>query len=297
MLQWPPKNGYVHMEKQMPIDRQLVIPAMLASAFAAVFVSVAAADTEIGTAVPAVRPMATDRPDTTESPISVPKGWLQLEMTLADFTFDQFDGDRTQTFAAAPFLLKIGLTDAIDLQLGMNGYVRIDTFGSGQDWREEGAGPFLARLKVNLWGNDAGEFMSGTALALLPFVVIPSPSEDIPPRSVDGGLIVPFALELGHAASFGTMVELDFVHDDTDSIDLVGVMSATLGATLVGPLGGYVEVVGETSLRGRGDTLAFFDAGLTWELSGNARLDIGTRVGLTSESDDFGVFCGFSVRW
>src|SRR5688500_19361057 len=56
-----------------------------------------------------MRDMSTDRPDTTESPLTVDAGHFQLEMSF-------FDVSRHET-AVAPMNLKVGLTDNSDLQL------------------------------------------------------------------------------------------------------------------------------------------------------------------------------------
>src|SRR5512139_7825 len=67
--------------------------------------------------VPATRPLATDRPDRTESPFSVPRGWMQIEADLV--SHGEFQrGDETLTLTSAgAFNLKYGLTHRMDAQL------------------------------------------------------------------------------------------------------------------------------------------------------------------------------------
>lgn len=107
-------------------------------------------------AVPAaaqeVRPLATDRPDRTESPYAVPAGRWQVELDLASFTRDRADGVRNETLSLAPFNLKRGIARDTDLQLIVAPYVRQRADGRTVD----GIGDLTVRLKQNLVSDDGG---------------------------------------------------------------------------------------------------------------------------------------------
>ena len=60
-----------------------------------------------------IESIATDRPDQTETPHTVPKNHFQME---TGFSFEQTDKD-TKTYAYPAALLKYGLTDRLDLRL------------------------------------------------------------------------------------------------------------------------------------------------------------------------------------
>jgi len=246
---------------------------------------------------PLMRPMSTDRPDTTESPYTVDAGHFQVEASVADYTQDSEDGQAVRVWAIAPMLLKVGLLNNVDLQLGLDPYINARATaddGTGTERTTEGFGDTTVRVKINLWGNDAG----GTAFALMPFVVLPTATDGLGAGHVEGGLIAPLAVELPAGFGLGLMAEIDFIRSQTDDryvADLV--YSATVGRDLVGDLGAYVEFAGFHSLSADRDYRGFFNTGLTYSLTPDAQLDAGVRIGLTSAADDFGVFAGVSFRY
>lgn len=236
-----------------------------------------------------LRDMSTDRPDTTESPYTVDAGRVQLELSFLDFTRDREDGRTTRTWQAAPFLLKLGLLNQVDLQLGLDPSTRVD--GDPAETRD-GLGDAVIRLKANLFGNDE----PGPALALMPFVKLPTADEGLGNGNVEGGLIVPLAIPLAPGWNLGTMAELDFNRaDGRTAVDLVH--TATLAHELTDDVGLYVEYAGFAALSGGDRYRGYFDAGLTLALSRDLQLDAGVRVGLTAAADDLGLFTGISVRF
>ncbi|MBN8598511.1 MAG: transporter [Planctomycetes bacterium] len=245
-----------------------------------------------------MREMSTDRPDITESPHTVDAGHFQLEMSFADFSYDRNSPDSltTRGVAAAPMLLKAGLLNSVDLQLGLDPYTWIRTTdrAAGASETAQGFGDIALRLKVNLWGNDEGE----TAFALMPFVTFPTASNDLGAGEVEGGIIAPFGADLPHGFNLGLMAEFDFVRDeDGDGQDVEFVHTATIGRPIVGDLDGFIEYAGFASLSGGHSYRASFDAGLTYGATPDVQLDAGIRIGLTQASEDFGVFGGISVRY
>ncbi len=245
-----------------------------------------------------MRPMSTDRPDTTESPYTVDAGHIQLELSFADYWSDNGSGDSPSShgFAAAPMLIKVGLFNDVDLQLGFDPYTREttdDALGQGSN-TIDGFGDIVARLKVNLWGNDGGT----TAFAIMPFIEFPTASGDAGTGSVAGGLIAVLGVELPYEFSSAFMVEFDFNTNEIDRPyfdDLV--LTATVGRTIVGDLDGYLEYAGFIDLDGDGGYEDYFDAGLTYGLSPDIQLDWGVRIGLAEAAVDLGIFAGISVRF
>jgi hypothetical protein len=249
------------------------------------------------------RSMETDRPDVTESPRTVDAGAVQLELSFAEWTRDSEHGERTDSLAVAPLTLKVGLLNNADLQFVFTPYLH-ENPAAGES--VGGAGDLTLRLKVNLWGNDgdAGGWEGGTALGIMPFVTIPTADDDlaggdIAADHVQGGLIVPFAMDLPGGFALGLMAELDVLYseeDDEHQADFVH--SAALGRDLLGDLGGFVEYVGVAPLDPGRHYQALLSTGLTYGLGPNAQLDGGVRLGLTEhETDDMTLFAGMSLRF
>ncbi len=231
-----------------------------------------------------MRVLSTDRPDTTESAYTVDKGRYQWEVEMASFTRD---GGEWTEYTLGEWNMKYGLTDRADLQL----VLPLHTHMRGGD---EGYGDTQIRLKYNLWGNDSGE----TAMALMPFVKIPTARGTLGNDAFEGGLILPFSFSLPGDWSCGVMAEVDLAYDDLeDDHYLVGLVSATGSHAITENTAGFLEIVGIFSAESSNDTEAYFNTGLTWALADAWQLDGGIRFGLTSASTDLTPFLGISHKF
>jgi len=228
------------------------------------------------------RELSPDRPDTTESPITVDAGAFVVEASYLDWARD--GGDETLTVMATNF--KIGLTDRIDLQTVIDAHIDERPAAGGGS---EGFGDVTLRLKYNVWGNDGGP----TAFALFPFIKIPT-GTDVSNGEVEGGLILPFSTDLADGIGLGLMAEFDAVHDGVDGYDLEFVHSAVLGFDLTDALGMFVEYIG---VAGPSPYQAYLAGGLTLGLSEDLVLDCGVRAGLNDHAEDVGLFGGFTRRF
>jgi Putative MetA-pathway of phenol degradation len=233
-----------------------------------------------------MRAMSTDRPDTTESPYTVDAGHFQAETELASLTGDQ--GARSLTVMVANF--KLGVTDFIDLQLVLCPYER--------DWQagtdvQQGFGDTTVRVKLNLWGNDAGP----TAFAFMPFVKLPTAGTHTGNGSLEGGLISVIGVALPAAVSMAFMAELDVIADAADDYGTELLLTGTAGRALLGPLGGFAELTARRPLWSSGDVAAGFDTGLNYAVTSDVVVDTGVNVGLTEAADDFRAFLGGSFRY
>jgi hypothetical protein len=241
-----------------------------------------------------LREIRADRPDKTESPYTVNPGWLQIEMDLVNYTFDSHNPDygkeRVERWAFATTNLKFGLLHNVDLQLVFEPYTMTRT----GPVRANGFGDLTVRTKFNLWGNDGG----ATALAVMPFVKIPTNQDGLGNHAVEGGIIVPFAIQLPGAWSAGVMTEVDAVEDsDAGGHHAEWVNSITFSRDIAGPIGGYVEFFCLFSTERHAPWVGTFDAGFTVAVSEDLQLDFGVNVGLTRSADDIQPFLGFTWRF
>lgn len=247
-----------------------------------------------------LRDMSTDRPDKTESPYTVDAGHFQFEMDFVNYTrdHDRADGANTitQGWGVAPINLKVGLFNNVDLQVVIEPYNQVTTrdLQTGLRTHQSGFGDITGRLKINLWGNDGGK----TALALMPFVKIPTNQDDLGNNSVEGGLIIPLAVELPGGFGLGLMTEFDVIRNESDSgYHAEFINSVTLSHDIVGKLGGYVEFFSAISAESSSDWVGTVDLGLTYAVTDNIQLDAGVNIGVTDSADDFAPFVGLSVRF
>ncbi len=109
----------------MPIAQTLTNTLLLMSALAPAAAQDKSAYSLFNpTPVAQMREMTTDRPDQTESPFTVDAGHVQVEMDFWNHTVDHDSAtnQRTLDTALAPVNLKVGLTNAADLQIVLEPY-------------------------------------------------------------------------------------------------------------------------------------------------------------------------------
>jgi hypothetical protein len=246
-----------------------------------------------------MREMSTDRPDKTESAYTVDAGHFQLEMDVLSYSYDRDNGlpgdTRVESLSIAPMNLKVGLCNRADLQMVVETYnsVRTHVRATGQVERQRGFGDITLRLKANMWGNDGGR----TALALMPFVKLPTNQDDLGNNSVEGGLIVPFAMDLGRGWGMALMTEVDVVRGERGGHNPEFINTITVGHNIVGDLDGYVEFFSAVSTEDDSEWVGTFDMGLTYGLTEDIQLDAGVNIGVTRSADDWNPFLGLSWRF
>jgi hypothetical protein len=245
------------------------------------------------------REMSTDRPDKTESPYTVDAGRYQLEMSFVDYSRDRHNPDGAENnvdvLSVAPMNWKAGLTDRMDVQFIINPYIREKTDDGSTMERKTGFGDVQTRLKINIWGNDSGK----TAFAAMPFVKFPTNTDNLGNNAVEGGLILPLAVELPGGWNMGLMTEFDANEDPDDDgryvLDYIN--SITFGHQIIGELAGYVEFFSNITDGNSKSWVGTADAGLTYGLTEDIQLDAGVNVGVTRSAEDLNPFCGLSMRY
>ena len=247
-----------------------------------------------------MREMRTDRPDKTESPYTVDAGHFQIEADILNYAYDRhntdFSNTSVETVRIAPVNLKAGLCNNVDLQLVIESYTSVRTHdqSTGVVQRNRGFGDIAPRLKWNVWGNDGGS----TALALMPFVKLPTNQDDLGNDSVEGGLIVPLAVQLPYDWSMGLMTVFGAVRDSVGTGHHAEFINTiTFGHDVVGDLAGYVEFFSLVSAESNSDWVGTVDLGLTYGLTDDIQLDGGVNIGVTRSADDINPFLGISWRF
>ena len=246
-----------------------------------------------------LRELSTDRPDQTESPYTVDAGHWQIELDAANYLFDHDTSGgadiRTRIWSIAPLNLKAGLTSRMDFQLLLDTHAgfRVEDRVSGVTVRGSGLGDLTTRLKINFWGNDGGP----TAFAIMPFVKWPLSASSVRNGQTEGGIILPFALELPAGWGMGAMTEVDFVSDGANGHDTEWLNSITFGCDLTDRLGSYIEFVAVSGNVPGFKWQGQLDLGFTYALAGGTQLDCGCNFGVTRSAPDYQLFAGVSRRF
>lgn len=229
-----------------------------------------------------------DRPDTTQSPYTVPEGMFQLEHSLVSVAFEHEEGEPVTRVVAGGFLAKAGLTPFLDFEVGWDGYAIV----VAHEHTAHGAGDPLLRVKWNIVGHDGG----AVALAVLPYVFAPAGDDEIGRPNWSGGLIVPFSAQLSHAFHLGAMVEGSISGDENAHVHSAVVASLALGIHVAGPWELFFEFVSELELGDHVEWIPETNVGTAFTIGSDVRIDAGFDVAYHSEGVAYEPFLGLSWR-
>lgn len=143
----------------------------------------------------------------TETPHTVAPGRVSLEVDGVRFTVGhaEADGGTVDALAVGSTLLTTGLTRSLDLQVGVDLFLRQSVSLGGRRDSDSGFGDVSFRTKWTFWRADSG----AAALALIPYVRLPTSTAGLGSERVDGGLILPWASEGPAGIVTGAMLHWD----------------------------------------------------------------------------------------
>jgi hypothetical protein len=227
-----------------------------------------------------MREFITDRPDRTESPITVDAGHFQIETDLIVFTRN--NGETVSTTYNL-MNLKAGITNHSDLQVVIPSHVRQGT--------NTGVGNTTLRFKQNLFGNEGGP-----SIALMPYVILPTQHPVFGESKFTGGLIVPVAFDAPGDFGIGMMFQLDKIPNPSGrGFKNQFISSFTAAHDLAWGLEGYIELFSQ-ALDGA-PWVATIDGGIILPVGEHVRFDLGANLGATEAADDITPFLGVSLRF
>lgn len=235
----------------------------------------AAADDWIVMARETPRPLSTDRPDQTESAHTVPKGWFQVESNLVSFSRTYGEGEQAQDTSLCDFLLKYGITQNTDLQIGWApGLLHRDKDSDGVlTDKSSGSGDVYLRMKTNLVGNDTGPY----ALAVLPWVKAPTATAGLGNQRWEYGFTINQELDIGGGWELGSSIFLAMAVTDERERYFEPAFTLALGHDLTEQLAFYVETYqGWLNDDGR-YWQSSFDGGLTYLVTPDMKFDAGVN--------------------
>jgi hypothetical protein len=233
------------------------------------------------------RPLSADRPAVSPSPYTVDAGSVQLEMSF----FELINDGEDEAYAIAPFNLKLGLTNSLDVQLLFTPYARRDP---PDDSANSGVGDLEFRAKWNLWGNDG----ASTSLAVIPFLRLPTSSDDLGTDEVEGGVLVPFRAKLNPDWTLGVSGGVEFVHDEpSDDHEFEFPHTLAIFYAVDPELTLYGEYVGISTTADNTQYMISVGLGLQYLINNDWALDLGTLIGLEGNAPDFVFRTGMTLRF
>lgn len=237
-------------------------------------------------------PLITDRPDQTESAVTVPAGSWQIETGIS-LGRDDEEGLESEELNVAATLMRVGLTEILELRLGWEGYFETS---AAHDADAHGVGDANLGFKIAL---REGEGLSPTA-ALIATTTVPVGEAPFSSEAWDPSLRLSVSHDLSETVGVGWNLGIarETIENGTArELATVVFFTATVAFDLSERLGLYLEAFGDTEWDDTNDPNLLFDAGLTYLVHDLLQLDCAAGVGLTDTSLDYFVSAGMSIRF
>jgi len=222
--------------------------------------------------------LVTDRPDFTESAVTVPKGFVQFEggQTLTDLP-----GDRREWVIGEP-LFRVGLDENIELRIGAPSYVLA---GNGRS--HDGFGDASVGAKVQLGPVD------GTDLAAIVSTSVPVGEEPFSSDEFDPTVILTGGRALNEEVGLGAQIVFASVSDGSDrALEWGGtvVVSTSISArsSIFGELALTVPESGSAPLVAH--------TGIVYASTDRFQLDVHGGFGLNDSAPDVFLGAGLAAR-
>ncbi len=231
--------------------------------------------------------LVTDRPDATESPTVIPKGYLQIETGAfyEDAGEDVFK-QKTTTFNTT--LLRYGLLDNLELRVGWDfAEVKTEINSIALEDIASGLSPLLLGAKVGIT-EEKGILPE---IGLLGHVYLPfSAGNDFRPETTGVDFRFSFAHTLNTKSTFSYNLGAQW---GDDSPEAAYVYTVVYGYSITDHLGVYAELYGD--LPEDSSANHQWDAGLTYLLSDSIQLDATIGSGIT-KGQNLLLAAGASIR-
>jgi len=235
------------------------------------------------------------RAQLTEYPWAVEPGKMLLEVDGLRLSFDRADaaGNSYSAVAVASSILSVGLARNVDIQVGFDLFHRETfKFAGGRD-SHSGIGDLSFRAKWTFWRNDS----LGAAMAVIPYVKVPTTRDGIGNDSIEGGLIIPWAMTLGGFTA-GAMFEWDYVRNDDDNgYDSLWTVTSFVERKLPLGLTAYAEAGLDVASTGLSNWTGVIGVGARWALNDDIWLDYEMLRGLNSRATTWTHVLRFGWGW
>jgi hypothetical protein len=229
-----------------------------------------------------MRKMATDRPGITESPFTIDAGHYQFETDLLSFEKSTTETTDQNTILLNHFNFKLGLTNNLSLQLGLESYgIQKQTeLASGMKQTSKGIGNINIRIKRNILGNTGGAF----TMAILPYINIPTARYESDGR-MEGGLLLPMELKLPNKWKLSMQLEGDRLKDkEVNALHTQFLQSLTIERTIIKGLDGMAESYYTYNFKDK-SWANYLDGALQYSFSKNVKVDVGLNYGLQADAE------------
>ncbi len=243
------------------------------------------------------RDFCPDRPGLGTPACTMDKGRISVELGIAGWEHDRTADQRTDSVTAGDWLVRLGLDDALEAQIGWTayGHVRVRDRLSGAVEKAGGVGDITLALRRNLRNPDG----SGTAIAVMPYATLPVGTGPLGAGDWAAGLIVPMSMDLPSGFSFALTPQVAAAADSDGrgrhlAFGSVAGLGFGFGPTVSASL--ELSLLRDHDPDGR-STDALAGLSLAWQPGDDLQLDAGVNLGLNRASPDVAVYIGIARRF
>ncbi len=237
------------------------------------------------------------RPGQAESPIAVPKGYLQVESGLAAYTNNPALHTPSNQYALAQTSFRYGILDGTDVQLVVSPYTKqtVHTAGAAAT-NVSGFGNTTLRVLHTFMGADG----SSPAFGVIGFVTLPTADSQLKnsgvfDNRVEGGAIATGSMNLNDKTSL-TLTLADDTRHPTGAHYLNDVYGAVnLSYAVTDTVGVYGEMYADHTRTA--PTVATADFGVTYLTDKTTQLDAEVNLAANKQTPDAVIMIGWSHRF
>lgn len=234
--------------------------------------------------VPAEEPLVADRPDFTEGIETLSPGRVQLE---EGYTFTREGGVRSHALGEA--LIRIGSGPRSELRIGLNSYV----WQREEGQRDSGFEDASIGFKLRLRDGDGGR----PGVAVLGETTLPTGAAAFGSDRLEPKASLALSWDLAPRLSLGSNLGMGYPTGDDGDAYREGSGSLSLGYDASERVGAFLEVYGFVNGSGGGPNRSYVNAGATYLVDPDLRLDARAGVDMNGLSNDYFIGAGVSRRF
>src|SRR5690349_17862161 len=232
-------------------------------------------------------PLVSDRPDFTESTITVKPGIVQLE---GGHTFERVSSEKTNT--TGELLLRIGVARRVELRIEPGSYTKVASPGDDESGWEDGA----VGTKVSVYAKPNDKPSIVPDVSLLAATSVPTGGRAFRQRRLQPEAKLASAWTLTDRVDLSTNLVVSRPVDENGRFTELAA-SASFGFDLTSRLGAFAEVFGFAPQRDNVGRTQYVDTGFTFGLTPNFQLDARGGLGMNGAAPDYFVGVGLARRW
>jgi hypothetical protein len=248
----------------------------------------------------AMRAFSPEMPTKILNPFTVDAGHAQFEVDFVNYSHADSAGLRTHLLQLGDSTIKLGLTNALDLEIAPNGHLTSITrdrrTGVVVDFAQ-GFADTVFKTKLNLVGNDGGAF----ALAVVPMVKVPTAARGLGNGEVEAAIAAPAQFNLPSDFTLAVQTEVDALRRAVAPgyyANFVNIVNLGHPLDIISKdLSASVELYASTGTDRATPAVYTFDVGLAYVLLPNVQFDAGANFGLNRYAPNLSVYGGCTTRF